>query len=166
MGEKFAADDLISVIAECIILSNGMVFFSSLVCMFICVLLHIGHDLFNILLNVIFTGDLYIWVFVCYRGMGDIWVFVSAKPSKFCRLCMTVIITAKGVGPVRRIGTDIPLHTVRKRSYGRIRFWCARHVTGNEYFRFGKVEEQYGIIPSATFYSRDAVTAVIIPAKK
>ena len=41
MGKELAADDLIPVIAEASSSVTGMVFFSSFVCMFICVLLHI-----------------------------------------------------------------------------------------------------------------------------
>ena len=91
---------------------------------------------------------------------------MSAKPSKFFCLCVAVIIAAKCVRPVRRIGTNISLLVVRKRFYERISIWCTDYIIGNEYLRFGKVEEKYGVIPTATFYPCDAVTAVIIPAEE
>lgn len=91
---------------------------------------------------------------------------MSGESGKFLCLCVAVIIAPECVCPVRRIGSDISLLVVRKGFYGRIRIRCTDHVIGNEYLRFGKVEEQYGIIPAATFYPRDAVTAVIVPTRR
>ena len=91
--------------------------------------------------------------------MGGIRVFTSGESGKFFCLCVAVIIAPECVCPVRRIGSDISLLVVRKGFYGRIRIRCTDHVIRDEYLRFGKVEEQYGIIPAATLYPRNTVTA-------
>ena len=95
-----------------------MVFLSLFVCVFICILLHIGHDLFDISFYVIFAGDLYVTVFVYDGCMGYVRLHAFSKSGKLLCLCVAVVVAAECICPVRRISTDIPAVAVSKRLYG------------------------------------------------